>query len=119
MLQYLLSNMDPLEFYKLAVYLIKNPMENHDATIRTCISRAYYAAFLVARDKAGIKNSGGSVHKDVREHYLSTNPTLHNRLKNLFQRRSGADYNMARFHSDREAGIAINICKDIIKELKK
>jgi uncharacterized protein (UPF0332 family) len=109
--------MNPLEFYNLAVYLVQNSKER-PAAMRTCISRAYYSAFLIARDKAGITSNSGSVHKTVIDYYLPRNKVIHNRLKNLSQRRGDADYDMKKPVSEKDAGIALNICKEIIEVLK-
>jgi len=40
---------DPKDFLKLAQDLVNDANYDHESCFRTCISRAYYAAFLVCR----------------------------------------------------------------------
>lgn len=43
--------MNPVDFYALADYLFANyPSGKREAAVRSAVSRAYYAAFLYARD---------------------------------------------------------------------
>ena len=44
---------DPINFFHLAQQLVKG----NEASVRTSISRAYYASFLTARDKLRLKLS--------------------------------------------------------------
>jgi hypothetical protein len=53
---------DPLKFLRLARELAHQSQE--EVTLRTAIGRAYYALFLVARGKAGIRGSQ-NVHSAV------------------------------------------------------
>ena len=61
---------NPTEFLILAKTLINDNIYNNESCFRTCISRAYYAAFLTCREF--LKNSHGlsfsqsaEVHKEV------------------------------------------------------
>lgn len=81
---------NPLDFLKLARDLATNP---DDAKLRAAVNRAYYALFLIARDKAGITGPQ-DVHKRTvtavkqRTNYLATG----NDLDQLRILRIEADY---------------------------
>lgn len=53
--------LDPLAFLRVAQVLAQ---EADEATLRTAIGRAYYALFLVARDKTRVKSTR-AVHTEV------------------------------------------------------
>ena len=53
--------LDPLAFLRVAQELAR---QGDEATLRTAIGRAYYALFLIARDKAGV-TSTRAVHTEV------------------------------------------------------
>ena len=82
---------------------------------RTVVNRAYYGAFLAARDCAGITNVGGSVHRAVVEHYLNKHMTrVSNNLDNLKKLRQEADYEP---HKDVTYHKANNSCRTARKIL--
>lgn len=108
---------NPVELYSLAVYLHYNPGNLPNAVMRTCINRAYYAAFLYARDSAGIRNESGSVHGDVKNHYQTRNRSIFNRLTALLTMRHAADYKLDSTVTSRETGNAIRLSKEILKAL--
>lgn len=59
---------------------------------RNVINRAYYGAFLTARDQAGITSSAKSVHQAVVKHYSKIDSKLSNNLDVLKRDRQIADY---------------------------
>lgn len=65
----------------------------NEVTRRTVVNRAYYGAFLVARDLAGITQKRG-VHQKVIDHYLMQSNSIGNQLKTLRNLRNQADYSM-------------------------
>ena len=69
--------------------LLKN--DSSEMELRNIVNRAYYGAFLTARDMAGITSSGGSVHREVMDYY-SNKPRINNNLKALKRLRQIADY---------------------------
>lgn len=111
--------MNPTEFCDLAYHIYKHQKEHRIAAIRSCISRAYYSAFLFARDKAGIRNDSGSLHREVINYYLNIDKTVHNRLKSLKQLRTDADYEMNKTLTERNAETALNSCRQVIEALEK
>ncbi len=112
---------NPVDFYHLASELYKQADLANDfpaeALYRSIISRAYYSAFLAARNKCQLKNCGASVHQLVidhcREHHK---PVIANRLEDLKERRTKADYTDKSF-SKREAGEALKLALQILKSL--
>lgn len=87
-----------------------------EAQVRTAIGRAYYASFLLARDRLGIGGGGGKVHKAVvsrlhskRRHKMARH------LKELRNLRNKADYNVTITLSQAEAGRALGLAEAFIQ----
>lgn len=79
------------------------PAEQHlkQAAFRAVISRAYYGAFLEARELFNNRSITGSVHGQVKDELISRNNLLGNRLSSLLRLRHKADYDLPRtFTSD-------------------
>lgn len=109
---------NPVDFYRLASWLYSQPALHNEAHVRTIISRAYYGAFLVARDKAGITNTSYNVHKQVQTHYSNAKKTtLANRLDDLRVKRNRADYHMDETMTSRDSGMACKLATNILQEL--
>ena len=107
-----------VDFYHLAGWLHLQPVLHGEAHVRTIISRAYYSAFLVARDKAGITDDSPGVHQKVWSHYSSAGKTtLANRLEDLRLKRNRADYHMKLTMTSRDSGMALAWARSILKEL--
>ncbi|MHA1278053.1 MAG: hypothetical protein ACTSQ8_12760 [Candidatus Helarchaeota archaeon] len=82
-------------FVRLAEDLMNHPDE---ASLRSAISRAYYGAFCISRNKMGFKSYRGSdVHKEVIKHYQHSRDSrekfVGNTLDKLRRDRNDADYN--------------------------
>ena len=84
---------------------------------RNAVNRAYYGAFLTARNQAGIKNSGGSVHRDVADYYRQSNPGVSNKLDNLKRLRETADYRPGDDVTYRDATSSCSRAKGILEDL--
>lgn len=112
---------DPVEFFYIARKLYKASETLDSGTARTCINRAYYAAFLVAREKSKNKSDGVGVHSDVIAHYKKKTPKLGNQLSTLFYKRKKADYelNGNSIITKRDSGKAISQAKEILESLGK
>jgi len=85
---------DPASLYSLA-HLLRLQSKGDDAQLRSCISRAYYGAFIVARDAAKVPSYGQNGHETVINHYLAGSPnekTIGDALKKLKKLRVHADY---------------------------
>jgi hypothetical protein len=86
---------DPVDFYKQAQEWFDNGDPAISVTGRSIVSRAYYAAFLLARDEAGISEDDPfEPHRKVHEYYQRHEPTLANQLFQLRRLRTNADYKM-------------------------
>lgn len=99
---------------------LDNIFENiSDETIfRSIINRSYYGAFLRARNKAGIRNEGGSVHQCVINHYEDKKLTMiSNTLLKLRRNREKADYKTHEKVSVQDAKLSLKMAKKIIDAL--
>lgn len=89
---------DPQRLLDLADKLCNDQNYQDESKYRTSISRAYYAAFLTARDKlesTGITFSEDrSVHTEVREQLKIKNKLASDMLYNLRRERNNADYKL-------------------------
>lgn len=99
----------------LEQYIKSGYQDEHIA--RSCISRAYYAAFLEARDKAGIKSSSVSVHSETYNYYASKKPAIKNRLVTLKEYRAKADYQLHLDVQLRDTQLSLSAAEKIIKDL--
>jgi hypothetical protein len=88
------AELNPVLFLKLAKELADGTAE--DVKLRTAVSRAYYACFLVARDKTGVNPFENSIHTTVikelkkRRSYWATA----SQLDTMRRLRTVADYEM-------------------------
>ena len=112
---------DPVEFFHIARKLYKESENLDSGTARTCINRAYYAAFLVAREKYKIKNDGAGIHRSVIDHCKKRAPKTGNQLSTLFMRRTDADYKLNGNNNITKSDSlkAINQSKEILESLGK
>lgn len=83
---------NPKDMVEYAYQMLKK--DSTELVLRNVINRAYYGAFLTARDAANITNGSGSVHKDVAEYYQQSNSRLSNNLYDLKRLRQTADYKL-------------------------
>jgi uncharacterized protein (UPF0332 family) len=109
---------DPVQFFYIARKLYQESTDNDSGTARTCISRAYYAAFLVARDNAGIAGAQ-DVHKRTIQHYKTKKSIIGSRLDNLRTLRTDSDYILNATITKRDSGNALRLATEILKELGK
>jgi len=116
-----MSKFDPSDFYKLAKSLLSNFKLYNEAVARTVIGRAYYAAFLHAREKVSIsENEKKGVHWKVREALKKMRkPHISGKLFELFRLREKADYRLNIFVKKEEAEKALQLAQDIINKLVK
>jgi uncharacterized protein (UPF0332 family) len=109
----------PVSFYQLASDL-HAASSGDDAQRRSAVSRAYYAAFLVARDAKGISSQGPDSHKRVIDAYMAGNQediSIGNRLATLKQKRVKADYFVHETCSQRDSGSALQTAQKILIDL--
>lgn len=112
---------DPSDFFEVAESLYES--NKTPAGYRTVVGRAYYAAFLVARDYAGLQSRGPGGHESVAQHYKSELKAVHiligNRLDTLRVERATSDYDCSADVGQRKAGSAIALSRQVIKDLKE
>lgn len=108
-----------IDFYHLAIWLDTQQDSNLiEARMRTIISKAYYGAFLFARDKAGITDNSGYVHELVQKHYYAVKKSkLANDLNKLRFERNKADYKLNQTITPLNAKNALSISRNILKNL--
>ena len=107
---------NPIEHYHLAGKLYKNAAEEVD--FRAIINRAYYTAFLSARDFAKITNSSGSVHQETLNFYKKRpHAAMYNHLNQLRDLRTNSDYQLNVVISKRDAAQALKLAQHILQTL--
>lgn len=110
---------DPVGFFRLAEVIYAE--QKNQAGYRATIGRAYYAAFLFARNKAGISSKGIDGHKSVVNHYKSKSDAnlaaIGNRLDDLRVSRTNSDYECEKDIVSREAGKSLVQSRDILTVL--
>lgn len=110
----------PVDYYYLAgwLYQQQHPHPHGEALARTVISKAYYGAFLEARNKAGIADKSPGVHKTVHDHYSKAGKSaLANRLDESRLKRNEADYDTTLTITSRDSGKALAQAKKFCKSL--
>jgi uncharacterized protein (UPF0332 family) len=109
--------MDWNQYIKVAEELSQGTTQGH---YRAAISRAYYGAFNIVREKLGfagvIKDVHATIVHRLRTDYTSTKRnTLGHNLGSLRDKRNKADYESAITYSDTQALQEIMNAKGIIK----
>ena len=82
---------DPVLFLRVAAILASS--EANEAMLRTAVGRAYYAVFLVARDRLGIVSSE-KVHSEVIRVLTRRDRKLGNQMCFLLNLTLAADYQL-------------------------
>jgi uncharacterized protein (UPF0332 family) len=88
---------DPAQFLRVAAVIASS--EANEAMLRTAVGRAYYAVFLVARDRLGVVTSE-KVHSEVIRLLTRRDRKFGNQMFFLLNLRLAADYQMV---PDRES----------------
>jgi len=109
---------DPVAFYFLASWL---NLHRQDPLVpevsRVIVGRAYYAAFLAARDAAN--RTGARIHNDVIAYYHgSKNTYVGNKLADLKRLREQADYELNKPISIPNIDASLKGCKAILSKLQ-
>ena len=117
------NSFDSANFLEIAQNLIDDENYHEEGRLRTCIGRAYYAAFLEALQRleaAGFKiKNVGEIHKDVIERIYEEGFTqTSNKLERLRRLRIIADYKLKEDISYPQCKSSINLSEVIIKEIK-
>lgn len=123
--------MTPLDFLALAKRLYQTEQHSPDpATMRTCVSRAYYAAYLTARSIMITawrqpEFIGGNEHRLLQQCLLNSNVAeayaIGKLLENLHERRKNADYDLddTDMNTAENAEFSIDRANDIIDRLNQ
>jgi uncharacterized protein (UPF0332 family) len=109
---------DPVEFFQLAEEIYAN--NTSQAAKRAVIGRSYYAAFLTARNKAGIPSKTQDGHLRVIQYYQSkdaASAVVGNQLNDLRKMRTDADYDCEMEILSRHAGSCLSQSRSILKAL--
>lgn len=110
---------DPYQFLRHARTYLACEKDLQDAGWRSAVSRAYYGAFLQARDSAGITGQSASVHENTATYYLNRHSSaVGNRLAELRRLRNSADYDLRCTISRRDAETCIKKAQRIFAELR-
>lgn len=83
---------DPSEFLRVANELAETV--DDEARLRTAIGRAYYAVFLRARDKVGLRRHQRHIHGQVIGRLRDTDRSAADQLDKLETLRGEADYDL-------------------------
>lgn len=114
---------DPYDYYSLAQEVLQMDTQYTEARNRTAISRAYYAAFLLARQLVKDKRPdllGGverrEIHFRVREALQGMGQhVLASKLFQLARWRGNSDYDIDRHIGRSLAEMALRLADDIIR----
>lgn len=85
----------PYDFLVVAQELARDGAD--EAKLRTAVGRAYYAMFLIAREKLGVTTTV-QVHREVIRVLTRRRKTLGDRFFDLFNLRQLADYELLPAH---------------------
>lgn len=114
----------PRKFLKLALRLIKDHNYEEPCRIRTAVGRAYYAAFLNAKQK--LERLGhrfpddGRVHTKVIDKLMERGDTgIGSKLDELYEKRRVADYYMDTSISKAEGTHYVGVSERIIYALEQ
>ncbi|MGO8755999.1 MAG: hypothetical protein ACLQHK_12305 [Gallionellaceae bacterium] len=109
---------NPVDYYHLAGWLYAQQNPYDEACARAIISKAYYGAFLEARNRAGIADKSPGVHKKVHDYYFNAGSlALANRLDDSRIKRNDADYDTALTITSMDSGNALKLARKILQEL--
>lgn len=110
------------KYLDLASCITGEPAADAEASYRTAISRAYYAAFCTARDYVSKKNNtsyNSDAHRRVRTDLeKAASQKLANQLRTIMDMRHKADYENNFSNPKPEAFKAITRAKQILEEIK-
>ena len=108
---------EPVDYYYLASWLYKQQTMHIEAQHRAVVSKAYYSAFLEARNKAKIFDKSYAVHAKTYNYYVTKNTTLANRLDECRLKRNQADYDTTLKITSRDSGRVLSLSKKILIDL--
>jgi len=109
---------DPVSFYFLALWLNKHSQDPLVPEIsRVIIGRAYYAAFLAARDLSNEEGAGAMIHGQVIEYYRRKDRYVSNKLADLKKQREMADYVLTKPVTLMDVKASLTGCRSVLNKL--
>ncbi len=110
------------DYVSLAEDLVDSAQES---TLRSCVSRAYYGVFCIARDGKSYKSykpkPGENLHRKIIDEYKNSSDVKEQQtgltLDNLRKSRNYADYDADKQINGRIAQRAVNRAKQILENL--
>jgi uncharacterized protein (UPF0332 family) len=114
---------NPRRFLEIARRLLKDSNYESKGRTRTAIGRAYYAAFLLSKQKleraSGPFRNVHKLHESVIERFMEIGRyDIGNRLSELFDYRVDADYYMRSKITPKLGELCIMLSEDIMNLLK-
>jgi len=94
-----------------------NKADSEEIILRQVSGRAYYGAFLFARDKAGLTSTSADVHKMTSNYWRVRREDVANHLDDLKKKRTEADYQIKDDYNAADAGKSLKLAKKIITKL--
>jgi len=114
---------DPQHFFDLATNLIGDTEYNVEARYRTSISRAYYAAHLISKEKLEeigitfpVKQDKAEIHKMVIVSLKKKNEIVGDMLWDLRRKRNDADYDLNKEFNEYGTQVLLSVAETVIKE---
>ena len=114
---------DPQHFLDLATNLIGDTEYNVEARYRTSISRAYYAAHLISKEKLEeigitfpVKQDKAEIHKMVIVSLKNKNKVVGDMLWDLRRKRNEADYDLNTEFNEYGTQVLLSVAETVIKE---
>ncbi len=111
---------DPQEFFEIANQLYLDKHYQNEPSLRTVISRAYYACFLASQKR--LQELGASfpdvnrIHRDVIENVKGKNSRMGNHLETLRTKRVDADYKLNANITRGECGNLLKLAEYVLGE---
>ena len=110
---------EPVDYFKLAVEI--NQSHKHQAGYRCVVSRAYYSAFLAARNASGVSSKEQDGHQRVAQYFHnkgdSKSGTLANRLDAMRTERKDADYDCVKEVNHLNSGRTLASAQKVLESL--
>lgn len=108
------------DWYSLAKWFFDTkPALSSQCLRRTIIGRAYYAAFICARDATGSKAVGQGGHENVVRALSAKNSNAANKLNSLRVKRQSADYVLDKDISVRDVEVSLLDSRTVLIALGK
>lgn len=112
------TEFNPADYFSLAQTLLSQS-KGDDAQLRSALSRAYYSAFVTARDHAGVSSVGKDGHARVISYYKdnAANFFIAQNLEQLKRLRERADYQPKMACSNNDGQSALALCRKVLSRL--